>query len=277
MEATNASPAFHKFLDLPLELREQIWRDALPEESDATLFAHESAYWVPSAWEGEDGEGEYLSTTAIELDLNHVDAVLLTTPLLNANREARRVAVTWARRRGYNMAHFKAGDATLPLAMARRVDPAIDAIYYPAVEFLAAGAQEPRDVMPMRTDLGDAPLYSPIVAIAVPRAMVEEEDEEIYQRITEVHRRWRVLYVVLDPQPDDVMSDTWELQHHPDYGPGSLVWDARAGAFANVRRGNGTMDGDVSAVIDAVARGMADMGDSFISAELRLARAVRRE
>lgn len=38
MEATSPSPVFHKFPALPLELREQIWNDALPEKPVMTLF-----------------------------------------------------------------------------------------------------------------------------------------------------------------------------------------------------------------------------------------------
>ncbi|KAL8400873.1 hypothetical protein RB594_001049 [Gaeumannomyces avenae] len=284
MEATNETSVFHKFQCLPSELRVKIWEEALPEESDTTLFAHERWDYVYWPQEGMDDEINFEniseSWTRADFRVYDVPAVRMA-PLLNANREARHVAVAWACQHGYRKARRGAGDGDgngpAPLVMRRRVDPAVDAVYYPTAEAPSARFHEARDMMMYNDpDNDEGSFVSFVKAVALPRAMIEEVSMETWRRIKLMHRRWDVLYVVLGPQPDNLAGGVWELHHHPVYGPGSLVWDMEAGAFYNAQGGDVTVDGDVSAVVDAVARALADVADDVTDMELRLARAVRR-
>lgn len=236
-----------------------------------------------SAWVPGDEEYNDFYNDIAKLTVDHIPDIPVATPLPDVSREKRRVAVTWAQRRGYNIAQGRAGngDGPTPLTVLRPFDPAVDALYYRTEEAVAACSEEPWDVM--RDLAGSDNVWafdSPVTAVALPRAILEDKNTLCYLNLALTHQRWRVLYVVLDPQPDDLTTGTWELRHHPAYGPDDLVWDHEVGTFAHGQRRNGNQaaDGGVSAVIEVVALGLAEVGDQLGHGfEVRLVQAVRRE
>ncbi|KLU88252.1 hypothetical protein MAPG_07239 [Magnaporthiopsis poae ATCC 64411] len=283
MEATDPSPVFHRFPDLPLELREHIWNDALTERLVTTLFPYQEGHWVRSAWVPGDEEYNDFYNDIAKLAVKHTPDIPVVTPLPEVSHEARRVAVTWAKRRGYSITQGQAGNRNRPtsLTVMRPFDPAVDAIYYPTEEAVAACSGEPWEIMRDLDGSGNGWAFdSPVTAVALPQAILEDKDTPCYFNLALAHQRWRVLYVVLDPQPDDLTIGTWELRHHPAYGPGDLVWDHEAGAFAHGERRNENeaADGDVSAVVELVSLGLAEVGDQLGHGfQVRLVQAVRPE
>lgn len=100
--ATNSS-SFPLFSSLPLELRDQIWRDALPDEVGPALYFYRKGCWCPRRLLQSDEEYD---PTNQELNLNFefrhdlLDVVQFELPLFFVNREARNIALAWVREHG---------------------------------------------------------------------------------------------------------------------------------------------------------------------------------
>jgi hypothetical protein len=92
---------FPLFSVLPLELREQIWRDALPKPAGPALYFYRGrGCWVPRPLtESDPGYKAGADRQAFEFRtdrLGHDNQFDL--PLVFVNREARRVALAWLRK-----------------------------------------------------------------------------------------------------------------------------------------------------------------------------------
>src|SRR4051812_41445683 len=92
--------AFPLFSVLPFELRDRIWRDALPGPAGPALYFYRGrGCWVarrliesdPGYMAGNDGLGFEFRTDRLDQD-NQFDL-----PLVSVNRETRRVALAWLR------------------------------------------------------------------------------------------------------------------------------------------------------------------------------------
>jgi len=89
---------FHPFPRLPLELRDQIWQDALPGASGPALYFYERrGYWRSRLLTESDhgyrpGEDDMALTFHPDsMDTHHQFEV----PLAFVNREARRAVLRW--------------------------------------------------------------------------------------------------------------------------------------------------------------------------------------
>jgi hypothetical protein len=98
--ATNTS-IFHLFTSLAPELRDQIWRAALPDEVGPVLYFYKKGGWCPRRLlpsdEGYDPENDDESNVNFEFRHDVLDAVQVEIPLFFVNREARNIALAWIR------------------------------------------------------------------------------------------------------------------------------------------------------------------------------------
>jgi len=103
--ATNSS-TFPLFSSLALELRDQIWRDALPDKVGPALYFYRKGCWCPRYLSQSDEEYDPMDH---ELNLNFefrhdlLDVVQFEVPLFFVNREARNIALAWVREHGIEM------------------------------------------------------------------------------------------------------------------------------------------------------------------------------
>lgn len=96
-------PSFGKFSHLPLELRDQIWEEALPSITTtlALYFYRKSGFWQPFDLSKDDeGYREGGDNVGLRFRTDLVDSLdyqmhPLAVSLLWVNREARRVALKW--------------------------------------------------------------------------------------------------------------------------------------------------------------------------------------
>jgi len=100
--ATNFS-TFPLFSSLALELRDQIWRDALPNEVGPALYFYRKGCWCPrhllqSDEEYDPENHEFNLNFEFRHDLLNV--VQFKVPLFFVNREARNIALAWVREHG---------------------------------------------------------------------------------------------------------------------------------------------------------------------------------
>jgi len=92
--------AFPLFSVLPFEMRDQIWRDALPKPAGPALYFYRGrGCWAaqkltesdPGYMAGNDGMRFEFGTDRLN------DGCQFDLPLVSVNREARRVALAWLR------------------------------------------------------------------------------------------------------------------------------------------------------------------------------------
>lgn len=130
---TNSSPP-PKFSTLPPELRSQIWRDALPENFNPTLFFYKKGCWQPRYILESDEDYDAENFYGIEMKYRHefLDRVEVDIPLFFVNREARGIVRGWMSRKGIEMC-FRQGAAQS--VFLRHFDPLRDALYVPVDKY----------------------------------------------------------------------------------------------------------------------------------------------
>ncbi|KAJ8070054.1 hypothetical protein OCU04_000453 [Sclerotinia nivalis] len=102
---TTLSP-FPRFMELALELRNQIWSDALPEKIDTALYLYTKGRWHPLYLTSPDPYNEYdhendIFNLRVEFRHDLLDQVQVHTPLVFVNHEAREIATAWAHKQGF--------------------------------------------------------------------------------------------------------------------------------------------------------------------------------
>jgi hypothetical protein len=130
--ATNTS-IFHLFTSLAPELRDQIWRAALPDEVRPVLYFYKKGGWCPRRLLPSD---ERYNPETNELNVNFefrhdlLDAVQLEIPLFFVNREARNIALAWIREHNIDIRvyAYKYGQLPSPVFVSP-FDPIYDALY----------------------------------------------------------------------------------------------------------------------------------------------------
>lgn len=83
-------------MSLHLELREQIWRDALPDNPVSALYSYRKGYWRPGRcpttneeYNAVNDENDYFITFRHDL----LEEIGFDVLMLVLNREARRIAL----------------------------------------------------------------------------------------------------------------------------------------------------------------------------------------
>lgn len=127
MATTVPFPPFINFPSLPLELRLQIWRETLPETDDAALYFYRRRCWAPG--EMSESDPRFVPDDGnLTLGLRHelLDHIQYDLPQAFVNREARNVALDWARETGVQT---KISSHSKGLVFVRRFDPTRDILY----------------------------------------------------------------------------------------------------------------------------------------------------
>ncbi|PNY23531.1 Uncharacterized protein TCAP_06526 [Tolypocladium capitatum] len=212
---TANSSAFPLFSSLPPELRIRIWRDALPDRDGPALYPYRKGCWCPRRISESDDGPEHADDTYLFLEFRHdlLDSVHVKAPLAFVNREARCIALAWARKRGIEMRVRE--DSQCPV-LARPFDPVHDALYV-ALDKFNDFCCEPYDRL-FQPDLVDQGVSSSpdVTRIAIPEALLRSEDTTLHQ-VTEWFPRLAVIFIVVDAQPDLEDDGTkvqrrWELE-----------------------------------------------------------------
>ncbi|KIM94443.1 hypothetical protein OIDMADRAFT_106789 [Oidiodendron maius Zn] len=185
--ARAAAPAtFPLFSSLAPELRDQIWRGALPNKR----APHEEDY---------DPNNNELNMI-FEFHHSLLDNIQFSVPLFFVNREARNITLTWIRKHGFKIRYNR---QHRPLFVSPNpFDPMRDVLYIALDNwdhFLSASYDRL-----FQPDLEDQNLeiVTPLSRIAVPEALLRNKDT-VYM-LPELFRYFfniRVLFIVIDTQP----------------------------------------------------------------------------
>lgn len=120
---------FPIFSSLPQEIRNQIWRDALPDISGPALYFYESGHWC-SHQRSETDEGSDPNSAEVQLDFDfrydRLKGVQIEVPLVSFNREARDIGLAWVRQ--HNLGIRQRQNRQYPVFV-RSFDLTNDALY----------------------------------------------------------------------------------------------------------------------------------------------------
>lgn len=281
--ATTTSSMFSLFSDLPPELRDQIWRDALPEKLGPGLYFYKKGCWRPRRLTASDvGYDPVRDDLNLVFEFRHdlLDATQFEMPLAYVNREARGIALAWIREQ--DMAIRPRDDKPLYPIYRRSFDPMRDALYIPLEEWENCLA-EPYDRM-FEPDLinRNVDFIPDVKRIAVSEALLRREAAALGEMFH--HFFWlKVLFIVIDPQPDlqPVSSDGMEVQQRWEFvsiGGGAFVWDEDRGRFDF--RGGDYLDA-YKPLYTLIEKANEGLGEDLVrhhmhNFEIRLALAIRK-
>lgn len=178
---------FPLFSSLPQELRDQIWRDALPDENTIALYPYGRGCWRPQ----------------VEI------------PLVFVNRSARVIALDWVQKQDIEMRFCKDRQCHIFI---RQFDLKRDAVYITPDKLYDRTESLDRIEEP---DLFDKILsFVPALShFAIPEALLEIKDNPLHE-IFEDFMCLAVLFIIVNPQPDFADNDIkvqqqWELESIP--------------------------------------------------------------
>ena len=205
-EAATNSSTFPLFSSLSPELRNQIWRDALPDKVGPALYFYRKGCWCPrrlsKSDEGYDTEND---ENNLNFEFRHdlLDDVQFEVPLVFVDREARGIALAWVREQGIEIRPCE--DRQYPVFV-RPFDPMRDALYIAFNkwdDFLC----EPDDRQ-FQPDLFEqlVDIKSDLTRIAVPEALLRSE----VATLSEMFRYFfylKVVFIIVDAQPDLQSAD----------------------------------------------------------------------
>ena len=277
--ATNSS-TFPLFTSLPRELRDQIWRDALPDKVGPALSFYRKGCWcVRRLSESNEGYDPENVANNLNLEFRHdlLDDIQFEIPLVYVNREARDLAFAWVREQGIEIRPRE--DRQYPVFV-RPLDPMRDALYV-ALDKWDDFLCEPDDRL-SQPDLHEqlVGIKSELTRIAVPAALLRSEVASLPEMFRHL-LNLKVLLIVVDPQPDlQSAHDDVEVQHWWDFESiqgGAFFWNNDRGGFDSE---NSKYIGDeaVYRLIEEASRGLGEglVNDHIRSFEVRPVFAVRR-
>ncbi|KAI1455277.1 hypothetical protein F4805DRAFT_459840 [Annulohypoxylon moriforme] len=256
-ETETESSVFHPFFsNLPPELRDQIWHDALPSEFGPALFIYRKGFWRPrrltESDEGFDPSNDEHNLN-FEFRYDLLDDVQFELPLAFVNREARSIALEWVREQGIKMR--PRGNKKYPLFQ-RPFDTARDALFVP-LEKWDEFRCEPDD------RLWEPDLYGQLVSIetdptriAIPEALFGKEDTLISEMFRYFYHM-EVLLVIVGEQPTPLPVDEtqrWEFESVPG---GAFFWDSENGWAENEDAEN-TAEDNPHRLTDAIMQELDD-------------------
>ena len=232
--ATTDFSTFPLFSSFPQELRDQIWRDAMPDKVGPALHFYRKGCWCPRRLskpdEGYDPEND---ENNLNFEFRHdlLDDIIFEIPLVLVNHEARGVALAWIREQSIEIRPRE--DGKYPVFV-HLFDPMCDALYI-ALDKWDDFLCEPDDRL-SQPDLFEqlVDIKSELTRIAVPEALLRSE----LATLPEMFRYFldlKVLFIVIDAQPDlqsaenDVKVQRW-WEFDSTQG-GAFYWDYDRGGF----------------------------------------------
>ncbi|KAI9745723.1 MAG: hypothetical protein M1818_001259 [Claussenomyces sp. TS43310] len=225
---------FPLFSRLPRELRDQIWCDALPDKVGPALFFFREGCWCPRRLTESDKQYDPADD---ELNLEFqfrpdlLDDTQFDIPLVFVNREARRVALAWAREQGIEV---RPCEGRKDPFLVRPLDLMRDALYI-TLDQWDGFLDEPSDRQ-SQPDLFDrmVNLEPYITRLAVSEALLRREVATLDFLFLHYYRLNMLLIIVdaqLDLQPADndvEVQRRWEFENAQG---GALFWDPDRGVF----------------------------------------------
>lgn len=231
--ATNSS-IFPLFPRLCPELRNQIWRDALPDRIGPALYSYKKGSWCPRRLTESDEEydpDDDESNLNFEYRHDLLDNVQYDLPLVFVSREARGIALAWVRQQGIETRSRE--DRRYPV-FERSFDSMRDALYISLDtwgDFLNEQYDrqgEPDLLFKLVNVVAD------ITYIAVPEVLLRSEIGSLYEMIW-LFPRIEVLFIIIDAPPNLQRADNemnmqrrWELESTQG---GSFFWNLDSGSF----------------------------------------------
>lgn len=282
---TTTNPStFHFFSDLPPELRNQIWRNALPEKVRPGLYFYKKGYWCPRRLtESDEGYDPVRDDLNLLFEFRHdlLDKPQLELPLVFVNREARGIALTWVREQGITIRPRPNGNGGQYPAFVLPFDPMRDALYI-AFDDWNDCMMEPYDRMEEPDLLDQNVEFIPEVThIAVSEALLRREAAAIGGMF--YHFYWlKVLFIIVDAPPDlkpvgnDMeVEQRWEFESAPG---GTFFWKRDHGSFKFEGGEYLSIYEPLYKFIEEVVQGLSDYlaSNGIISLEIRPAFAIRK-
>ncbi|KAI1877383.1 hypothetical protein JX265_003391 [Neoarthrinium moseri] len=225
---------FTVFPELPLELRREIWRRALPERVP-TLYPYWNSSWdVRYLKESDAGyQPDVVGQDLImEFNIRDLRAAHVKLPSVYVNREAREVALAWARQHGIRIQSY--GYTGLPF-FRQPFQASYDTLYVPADQWHEF-KDGPRELLSY-PDIGDRETQvtnASVRHIAVPESLLHAADVTGLLEDLEFYPNFSTLFVILNSEPDFEPTDgnlrmqpQWKLEQTR----GGFTWDQSLCAF----------------------------------------------
>ncbi|KAI1084593.1 hypothetical protein F5B20DRAFT_212414 [Whalleya microplaca] len=277
-----SSSTFHLFSALPPELRNQIWRYALPDKVGPALYFYRKGCWCPRRLTESD-QGYHPEDDELNLNFDFrydfLDDVQVEVPLAFVNREARGIALAWVREQGVEMR--PRNNRSYPIFV-RPLDPMRDALYI-TLDKWEDFIREP-DERRFEPDLLNrlVDINPGITRIAISEALLQREGEALAEMFWNYYRVDSLLIIVnaqadLQPVDNDIqVQRRWEFESVQGE---TFLWnlDRRRFDFEDSEDSEDTGDEDIYqriAEVKRLGRGLRD--HDIHSFEVRLAFAVSR-
>ena len=232
--ATN-SATFPLFTSLPRELRDQIWRNALPNKVGPALSFYRKGCWCPRRLrEFDDGYDPEDDENNLNFEFRHdlLDDIQFEIPLAYVNREARDLAFAWNLEQGIEIRPCKVRPYPF---FVRPFDPTRDVLYV-ALDRWEDFLCEPDDRL-FQPDVYEQlfNVKSDLTLVALPVALLRSELASLRQMVFRYLFNLKALFVVVDPQPDLQSTDNEAKVHHrwdfESIQGGALFWNNDRGGF----------------------------------------------
>ncbi|KAL7894916.1 hypothetical protein HDV63DRAFT_396539 [Trichoderma sp. SZMC 28014] len=186
--------AFRPFPRLPAELRQQIWRETLPDFEGITLHGYKKGCWdlrnpLPE-------EANALTRADKILDFRHelLNDIHIDLPIVFVNREARTTALSWAREQGIKMS-FNTEKACHVFVLP--FNPWQDAIFINSHNF-EDFCTEPADRLAGLQFRGQSAYSNPeITRVALPHTALTSEISIFYDMI-HWFPRLEIIFIIVD-------------------------------------------------------------------------------
>ncbi|KAF3769135.1 hypothetical protein M406DRAFT_28429, partial [Cryphonectria parasitica EP155] len=202
---------FPLFPNLPVELRIQIWQNALPDNIGPALYMYKRGCWrhrlLTESEYGYTPTGDENDNWVLEFCYALLGDSQLNITLLFVNSEARDVALAWAAKQAPDT-RIVEKDSLMMLV--RPFKPESDAIYVTVDDwdtFLGEESELPYDLGWDRIDriYGS---HCAVTRLAVPEALFRQKEDH-WRCLTDLFISWscvETLYIVADPQPEMLAS-----------------------------------------------------------------------
>ncbi|KAH6607296.1 hypothetical protein Trco_003609 [Trichoderma cornu-damae] len=195
-------PTFARFPSFPPELRLQIWRECLPDLDGITLHKYKKGCWGPEPLEkaGSDEPQPAAGEAIVKFDFRHdmLDDVRFDVALLFVNREARGVALDWAREQGVELRFCEDRRRHV---FVHPFHPLRDALFVHSDQW-EEFCLEPYDRLAQPDLLGQVVTGSPeLTRLAVPHTTIEADCSTVSD-VFHWFPRLQVLFIILDVQAD---------------------------------------------------------------------------
>lgn len=244
------TPTFFQFANLPVELRIQIWYEALPSKDEPALFLYRKECWQPRLLSDSDNEeGWDHEDWNLTLGFQHelLDPIEVDVPLAFVNREARGVALPWIHTQRIELRFCKKRQRPV---FARPFDHGRDILY---IDDSDGFCVHPNDRL-FEPDLVHRTCSTDVkcLRIALPEKILQPEADVLPDLL--VWFRVKVLLISVDLSADLYLEHNVKVQCRwqvKESGGDGLVWDCEHSRF-DLRLGENSGQDSVSRHIDLI-------------------------